>query len=149
MKAWIYISTALMLGLSLSAKAQETDNISNRYGPPYYTGGTVQSPSEAFADYHANTVSVGRAELRESAFISTVTPNPARTNAAINLESGTTEPVSIYVVNMNGTILKSYTYAAGSNSYGIDVGNLPAGLYSIQLQERGKSLQSIELVKQD
>lgn len=150
MKKWNYIGAALLTLACLSARAQETDNISNRYGPPYYSGGSVQSPSETFAAYHASAaVASNGGVLRESAFIGSITPNPARTSAALMLETGTTEPVTIYVVNMNGNIVKSYTYGAGNSSYGIDVGNLPAGLYSIQLQERGKSLQSIELVKQE
>lgn len=145
MKLRNYIA-ALVIALLTGgvAKAQETDNIINRYGPPYYTGGTVNSPSESFAMSQRYE---RQAQLRTE--IESVYPNPTRTYAAIVLANVSREPVSIYVVNMNGVIVQSYMYSAGNRSYGFDMGNVPAGVYSIQVQERGKSMQSIELLKQE
>ena len=126
------------------AAAQETDNINNRFGPPNYTGGLAPTPSERFA--YAQVAY--RQEYSLNA-IETAYPNPTRANVAVVLAQTTSTPVDIYIVNLNGVIQKTYTYAAGNRSYGIDMGDLTSGLYSIQVQERGRAMQRINVLKQD
>lgn len=142
-----YIGCAALLAMSYSANAQETDNINNRYGPPNYTGGTTPTTAESFAIYQQQTANTRRTYQRSSAPILEVYPNPTTTYTRIILAENTTEPVTVSVVNMNGVLVRSYEYSAGAGRFDIDVSSLPDGLYALQVQERGKTAQSIQLVK--
>ena len=127
--------------------AQETDNINNRCGPPTYTGGTVPSASESYALYRQQLANQRSITQPFTMAILTVYPNPANTNTRIILEDNTTQPVTVSVINMNGVLISSYEYGAGSNRFDIDVSSLPDGIYALQVQERGKTPQSIQLSK--
>jgi hypothetical protein len=48
---------------------------------------------------------------------------------------------------MNGVVVRSYEYNAGSGRFDIDISSLPDGVYAVQVQERGKTAQSIQLSK--
>jgi hypothetical protein len=137
-----------LLGIALisafNARAQEGQNINNRYGPPNYTGGTVNSPSQYYAAYQQQ-----RRQVQEATLVASVFPNPANSTASVVLGDMAISPVELYVVNMNGAIMQSHAYNAGGNRLDFDVSNLPNGLYSIQVQERGKSMQCIKLLKQE
>ncbi len=136
----------MLLFAAAGAKAQEVDNINNRYGPPNYSGGTVASPSESFALYHQQTVNARRAVSATTA-ISEVYPNPAATYTRIILAGVTTETTTVSIVNFNGVLVRSYEYGAGASRFDIDISSLPDGLYALQVQERGKEAQSIQLSK--
>lgn len=138
--------TAAML-MAGAAYAQETDNINNRYGPPTYTGGTVASPSESYALYRQQLANERSYTQPYTAAIVDVYPNPTATYTRILLAENTTEPVTVSVINMNGVLVRSYTYSAGSGRFDIDISSLPEGLYALQVQERGKQAQSIQLSK--
>ena len=139
------LAFAAMLGGS--AYAQETDNFNNRYGPPNFTGGTVQSPSENYALYRQQSANLNAATQAYTTAIYSVYPNPAYTYTRILLADNTTQPVTVSVVNMNGVLVRSYEYSAGSGRFDIDISSLPDGLYALQVQERGKQAQSIQLAK--
>jgi hypothetical protein len=130
-----------------SSYAQETDNINNRYGPPTFTGGTVQTPAESFALYQQQTANLLRTTQPATTPISTVYPNPSANYTTVVLTANTTEPVTVSLINMNGVLMRSYEYSAGYGSFGIDVSNLPPGLYALQVQERGRQAQSIQFLK--
>jgi hypothetical protein len=49
---------------------------------------------------------------------------------------------------MNGVLVRSYEYSAGTSRFDIDVSSLPDGIYALQIQERGKEAQSVQLSKQ-
>jgi hypothetical protein len=133
--------------MAASAGAQETNNINNRYGPPTYTGGTVASPNENYALYHQ--ASVNRLKIhRQSAAILEVYPNPTATYTRVVLEAYATEPVTLSIISMNGVIVRSYEYSAGTGRFDIDVSALPEGIYALQVQEQGKEAQSVQLSKQ-
>lgn len=136
-----------MLCCSTAAFAQETDNINNRYGPPTYTGGTVATPSESYAIYQQQTANLRRVSQSGTVPIMEVYPNPTATYTRIFLTDNTTEPVTVSVINMNGVIVRSYEYSAGSGRFDIDVSSLPDGVYALQVQERGKTAQSVQLSK--
>jgi hypothetical protein len=140
---WIGCTTLLFSALSSGAQA---DNINNRYGPPTYTGGTIASPTENFALYH-QARSNERIVERASIGIMEMYPNPATNFTRIVLDGSSTEPVTLFIVNMNGIIVKSHQYGAGSTVLDIDVSAFPAGIYAMQVQERGKEAQSIQLSK--
>lgn len=145
-KALQWIGCAALLFAAGGLHAQEVDNINNRYGPPNYTGGSVASPSENYALYHQATVNA-RAINRFTVGILEVYPNPTATYTRIILNGPTTEPVTVSVINMNGVLVRSYEYGAGSGRFDIDVSSLPDGLYALQVQERGKEAQSVQLSK--
>ena len=140
-----WIGCTALLFSTMGADAQ-VDNINNRYGPPTYTGGTVESANENFALYHQQRANerimqpVGIAILE-------MYPNPATNYTRIVLDGLSTEEVTLSVINMNGIIVRSYEYGAGSGRFDIDVSALPAGIYAMQVQERGKEAQSIQLSK--
>ena len=135
-----------MLLLSAMSTGAQVDNVSNRYGPPTYTGGTVASPNENFALYHQQRVNE-RAIVRSSIAILEMYPNPTSTYTRIILDGTNTEPLTLSVINMNGTIVQFYQYSPGASQLYIDVSALPAGIYAMQIQERGKEAQSIQLSK--
>lgn len=136
-----------MLTLSYAATAQEYDNINNRYGPPNYTGGTVASPSETYAVYRQQTANQRSITQRYTAAILEVYPNPTPTYTRVTLAENTTQPVTVSIINMNGVLVRSYEYSAGSGRFDIDVSSLPDGLYALQVRERGKEAQSVQLSK--
>src|SRR4051812_28025147 len=142
-----YIGCAVTLLFSTAAYAQETDNINNRYGPPNYTGGTVATPSETYAVYQQQTANLRRTMERSTVPIMEVYPNPTATYTRIFLTDNTTEPVTVSVINMNGVVVRSYEYSAGSGRFDIDISGLPDGVYALQVQERGKTAQSVQLAK--
>jgi hypothetical protein len=147
MKRLIQYMTIAALLTAGSAYAQETDNINNRYGPPNFTGGTVASPSETFALYTQQTAALHRTYRSATVPILEMYPNPTATYTRIVLSGATTEPVTVSVVNMNGVLVRSYEYSAGSGRFDIDVSSLAPGLYAVQVQERGKEAQSVQLSK--
>jgi hypothetical protein len=128
-----YITIAALLSTG-SAYAQETDNINNRYGPPNFTGGTVASPSETFALYNQQTSALHRTYRSTTVPILEMYPNPTATYTRILLSGATTEPVTVSVVNMNGVLVRSYEYSAGSGRFDIDVSSLAPGIYAVQVQ---------------
>lgn len=139
---WITVALA---AFSLNAAAQqynEYGNINNQYGAPTFTGGTVSSPSESFAIY------TQRNQPEQATLIEEVYPNPTPTASSVVLTTVAVNPVTLFIVNMNGTIMKTYNYDGGSSRLTFDMSGLQDGLYSIQVQERGKSMQSIRLLKQ-
>lgn len=131
---------------TIRANAQqgnEYGNVVNSYGPPTFTGGTAPSPSESFALSYRNT-----SKFNLPTTIETIYPNPAMSTSSVVLSEVAINPVVIYIVNMNGTIVRTYTYDGGYDHFNFDVSSLQDGLYNIQVQERGKSMQSIKLLKQ-
>ncbi len=142
-----WIGCAAVLGLATVASAQEGySNVNNQFGPPTYTGGTVASPNEVYADYTWEMSRAQRANL-QTAHIDQVYPNPATTYTRILLTGATTEPVTVSIINYNGVVVQSFLYPAGSGRFDIDISSLPDGLYALQVQEQGKEPQSIQLSK--
>jgi len=141
-----WIGYAVLLLSAAGAGAQDHQNVNNKYGPPNYTGGTVASPSETFAVYNQQSANE-RAIDPHTMSIVEVYPNPTATYTRITLAGNTTEPVTVSIINMNGTLVRSYEYAAGSGKFYIDVSSVPDGLYALQVQEHGKEAQSVQLSK--
>jgi len=133
----------ILSSLGFSAAAQQT-NIINQYGPPTFTGGTVQSPSESFAIYQE----AQNANYPSTDLIS-VYPDPARNSSSVLLAQQALKPVTLYIVNLNGTLMRTYTYDGGTSQLSFDVSDLQDGVYNIQVQEQGKSMQSVKLLKQN
>ena len=142
MKTMMITMIVALSGFSASAQFNEYGNVNNQYGPPNFTGGTVNSPSESFAIYAQNT------KQEELTVIEEVSPNPSFGTSCVLLNTVAVNPVTIYIVDLNGNIQKTYTYDGGSSRLTFDISDLKDGLYSVQVQERGKSMQSVKLLKQ-
>lgn len=76
-----------------------------------------------------------------------VYPNPAISYTNVLLSEPAQQKVYIYIVNLNGQVQQSLAFDPGGNNYFIDVSSLPAGLYSMQVQESGKRPVSLKLSK--
>lgn len=144
MKNIAFLFVFMLGGFGLHVNAQQPTNIINAYGPPTFTGGTVQSPSETFALYREAQV----AEYPVTEIVS-VYPDPARTASSVLLAEQAINSVTLYVVNLNGTVVRTYTYDGGQQQLNFDVSDLQDGVYNIQVQEQGKSMQSVKLLKQN
>ena len=136
---------AIIVMSAMTASSQESNynNSTTQYGPPNFTGGTVASPSDAYAASHDFSAP------QEATVISSIFPVPAKDNLSVVLGQTAVAPVTMWIVNMNGEVLRAYHFDAGYNRLDIDVSSLAQGLYSIQVQEAGKSMQSIELAKRE
>jgi hypothetical protein len=143
MKNWIQMIGFVVLALiSKSALAQSEVNA---YGPPRYTGGTVESPSETIALWQHNLQN--SVKENSSPEIFQVYPNPATSTTRVVLESVPVSKTRIAIFNTNGVLVGSYQFAPGSARFDIDVSFLPTGIYSLQIQEEGKEAQSVQLSK--
>ena len=143
MKNYLLTAAFFIAGIaSFSAKAQQS-NVVNQYGPPNFTGGTVNSPNESFAIYREQ-----RAQENPITTIQRIYPDPAQNISNIVLAEKAARPVTLYIVNLSGTIMRTYNYDGGNTQLTFDVSELQNGVYTIQVQEEGKSMQSIKLLKQ-
>lgn len=142
MRNWIQI--AGFVALALVSKSVGAQEIVNAYGPPTYTGGTVASPNETFALYQHSRAAYPQIM---SAGIQLVYPNPATSNTRIVLESTPVVPTTLSIYNTNGVLQGTYKLSPGAARFDLDVSFLPAGIYSLQVQEQGKEAQSVQLSK--
>ena len=74
-------------------------------------------------------------------------PNPAHQHLNIVLDYPTTETVSFTCYNALGQALLQSQKAAGEQQYQLDISNLPAGIYFLQLETANKQI-SAPFVKQ-
>ncbi len=76
-----------------------------------------------------------------------VYPNPAATNTRIVLTQPAANNVYVDLVDFNGRVLRSYEYGSGTYQLDLDLGNVPAGLYSARITMNGAAEQSVKIVK--
>jgi trimeric autotransporter adhesin len=74
-------------------------------------------------------------------------PNPAVTNARIVLPEASYHDVFLEVIDLNGNVISSYQYPAGTYQLDFDVNTLPVGLYSLRVIQLGVSYHNLKLVK--
>jgi hypothetical protein len=75
-------------------------------------------------------------------------PNPVKQSANLTISVNAPEDVQCRIIGNLGQTLRSQRFQvlAGSNTFTINVGNLPKGVYHVEL--KGKTINSIkELVK--
>lgn len=142
MKKFLLTSFITMVALTFKANAQN-DAVINQYGPPTFTGGTTHTPSESFAIYQET-----RTKENPVTTIESIYPDPAQNTSSLVLAEMPARPVKLYVINLNGTVVKTYSYDGGNRLLTFDVSDLQNGIYNIQVQEQGKIMQSIKLLKQ-
>jgi|GEM_PF-2004844 len=77
----------------------------------------------------------------------TIYPNPTRDYVEIYLEEVAWQPVHVWILDLNGTVLKTQTYQPQGNRLAIDVSNLPAGEYALHIKEEGKAVRQLRLLR--
>lgn len=77
----------------------------------------------------------GLAQAKQSAFRTTVFPNPTEGTAAVNITAPHKGMASISVTNMLGQVVVSgdLSLNEGSNTFSIDLSNEPAGIYHVSV----------------
>ena len=75
-------------------------------------------------------------------------PNPTNNTVRVLLPYVAENAVSVTILDLNGNIYRSLVYAPGGNELEIDVGAIPAGMYSLRVQQAGFQPQSARLMKQ-
>ncbi|MBC7554941.1 MAG: DUF4394 domain-containing protein, partial [Taibaiella sp.] len=68
-----------------------------------------------------------------------VYPNPVVSQTKITLPLPSKGAVNVNVVDFNGNVVRKYSYNAGSATLDLDMSRLPAGIYSVRVQQQGES----------
>ena len=55
--------------------------------------------------------------------------------------------MNVDVIDMNGQIVRNYTYAAGTYNIDVDMSRLPAGLYSVRVSGDSIADHNLKVVK--
>ena len=74
-------------------------------------------------------------------------PNPATSNTHIMLPAAPAGKVLVDVVDMNGSIVCSYSYAPLTYDLNVDLSILPTGVYSIRVFGKGIPANNLKIVK--
>lgn len=74
-----------------------------------------------------------------------VYPNPAQGLANVLTDQTTTTKMNILIVDLNGNVVKTFDYAPGANSFGIDVSTLKKGVYAVHIQEGTAPARELKL----
>jgi hypothetical protein len=63
-------------------------------------------------------------------------PNPANTIVNVRVEESSNQPMTVRLINFNGTVVRSFEMKPGNNLFRFDISGLPDGLYLINLQSK-------------
>lgn len=77
-----------------------------------------------------------------------VYPNPAISQTNIVLPEIARQRVNVYLIDLQGTIMRTYAFAPGGNQFYIDISSIPVGIYSLRIEQKGMRPQNVRLVKQ-
>ncbi len=90
-----------------------------------------------------STTAINTAELNNNL---SLFPNPADNFFQLNWENQLTEDNQIKIFNSLGTTILETTAISGINSFGMDIKNLPSGIYFISISELNKKRQLLKLL---
>ena len=76
-------------------------------------------------------------------------PNPVENQARIVLPQASIGTVTVDVIDLNGNVTRSYSYAPGSYQLDVDMSRLPAGMYSVRVFGKGVVYHNIKVIKED
>jgi len=77
-----------------------------------------------------------------------VYPNPVASNTKIVLNELSTGIITVYVIDMNGNIDRTYQYPQGLKILDVDMSTLPQGLYSVRVSAKGIDDHNLKVMKQ-
>ena len=77
-----------------------------------------------------------------------VYPNPTQGYTRVVLDEVSTGPVSVYIIDMNGRIDRSYQFGQGTYQADLDMSALPTGLYSVRVSGDGIGLHNLKVIKE-
>ena len=76
-------------------------------------------------------------------------PNPVISTAKIILPVASVGEVTVDVIDLNGYIIRSFSYGPQSAQLDVDMSELPTGLYSVRVFGKGVAYHNIKVVKVD
>lgn len=77
-----------------------------------------------------------------------VYPNPVINNTKIVLNETPLNDISVEVIDLNGNLMRSYTYAAGTKVLDVDMSRLAVGIYSARVISKGITTHNLKIVKE-
>lgn len=118
--------------------------------------GNIQAIETAFTNAGATSAMVvhncdAAASINELSFEATsVYPNPTTGNSTLKIEAQTAQDITVRVVALDGQILSETTsaVAVGSNELAIEMEDLAAGSYLVQVLDANNAIQTVSVVKQ-
>ncbi|OQX77864.1 MAG: hypothetical protein B6D64_07650, partial [Bacteroidetes bacterium 4484_276] len=114
--------------------------VTGALGPwPDLFGDTILSPSWYGYDAFISRINYGHTGIEESVVFDQhlkIYPNPASTY--INIESN--EGAVVSILNINGQLIKQYSFVKGLSERSIDISSFPPGLYIVTLQTKNTIL---------
>jgi hypothetical protein len=94
-----------------------------------------------------NLSTTGIKTVAANYYVSNISPNPASTNISLNYDlKNTTQPASVKIYNMLGTLVKTVSLDAYNNSTKIDIASLEEGIYFYSVLVGGKTIKTSRLV---
>lgn len=130
----------------------------NNYGKFYTSGsgsvsttptyvGDVNTPVKSMAVQKRYTGTTGIATVNgTTATDLLVYPNPVTDRTHIVLSAPAKYDVTVDVVDMNGHVVRTFQYAAGSTRLDVDMSNMPIGHYMANVKSKDQ-LQNVQLLK--
>ncbi len=77
-----------------------------------------------------------------------VYPNPVTSSTRVVLPAPSIGAVSVTIIDMNGGIDRTFSYAPGTSTLDVDMTTLPAGLYSVRVFGAGFVNYNLKVVKE-
>lgn len=81
--------------------------------------------------------------------IQAVYPNASHDMVNILLAETAYQPVDVWILNLDGTALKTLHFSPQGNLITIDLSDLPAGEYALHVKEAGREVQRLKLIRRD
>ena len=81
--------------------------------------------------------------------VKAIYPHPGRDAVDILLAETDYQPVDIRIMDLNGTVVKTFRLQPEGNLMTIDVSNLPPGQYALHVQETGREVQKMVLLREE
>lgn len=121
---------------------QYTDNLLQKGNQFYKLKMTDGDGKVAYSDV-ASVSYNGKAVIR-------IRPNPVRTNAMLVYDAATAGTITAKIFNPSGQLMlhQSMNVAIGENNIPLDLSELAAGSYQLQILQNGTVIQTVPLIKQ-
>jgi hypothetical protein len=74
-------------------------------------------------------------------------PNPVTSQARILFQYPSLSTIQIYIIDLRGQVMRSFSYAPGSYTLDLDMSTLATGLYNVRVIE-GRTITNIKVIKE-